>query len=207
MLKNSPNAKWCKLTWWNLEAKTWCKNKKKQNNKKQEQDCKVLHVRSGSWPNPNCEILTQKQGAQMKREKTTGNKNKLAKCCTWEATANLNPYCEILRQKQGAQMKRKWTIGNKNKPAKCCTWEETTDLNPYCEILRQKQGAKKKRRRTTRNKNKVAKCCTWEAAADLNPNFERERQNLHRSSLVAADETCSCHITIHSMTALWLFSN
>jgi hypothetical protein len=104
-------------------------------------------------------------------------------------------------------MKRERTIGNKNKPAKCCTWEATVDLNPYCEILRQKQGAKKKIRRTTRNKSKVAKCCTWEAAADLNSNFERERQNLHHSSLVAADETCGYHVIIYSMTALWLFSN
>jgi hypothetical protein len=75
------------------------KNKKKENSKKKEQGCKVLYVRGGCWPNPNYKILTQKQGAQMKRKRTIRNKNKLAKCCIWEATAGLNPYCEIFRQK------------------------------------------------------------------------------------------------------------
>jgi hypothetical protein len=153
------------------------------------------------------EILRQKHDTKIKRRKTTRNKNKVTKCCTWEAAADLNPNCEILTQIQGAQMKREKTTGTKNKPAKCCTWEAMADLNPNCEILRQKQGAKMKRRRTIRNKSKVANCCTWEAAANLNPNFERERQNLHRSSSVAVDETCGCHITIYSMTALWLFSD
>jgi hypothetical protein len=114
---------------------------------------------------------------------------------------------EILRQKKDAKMKRGRTARNKNKVAKCCTWEAAAHQNPNFEILREKQGAKMKWGRITGNKNKVVKCCTWEVAVDLNPNFERKRQNPHCTSLAAEDETCGCHVTIFSMTTLWLFNN
>jgi hypothetical protein len=107
-------------------------------------------------------------------------------------------------------MKNKSQSNNENKIRITLSWKThlmQSDANSPDEILRQKQDAEMKWRKTARNKNKVAKCCTWEAATDLNPNFEWERQNPHCSSSAAEDETCSCHITIYSKTALWLFNN
>jgi DNA gyrase inhibitor GyrI len=42
--------------------------------------------------------LRQKQGAKMKRGRTSRNKIKVAKFCTWEAAADLNPNSERERQ-------------------------------------------------------------------------------------------------------------
>jgi hypothetical protein len=66
------------------------KNKSQRNNgnKTTITLCWKTHLMQ-SDANPPDEIMRQKHDAKIKRRKTTRNKNKVAKWCTWEAAADL----------------------------------------------------------------------------------------------------------------------
>jgi hypothetical protein len=66
------------------------KNKSQRNNENKTTItlCWKTHLMQSDANSPD-EILRQKHDAKIKRRKTARNKNKVAKCCTWEAAADL----------------------------------------------------------------------------------------------------------------------
>jgi 3-mercaptopyruvate sulfurtransferase SseA len=66
------------------------KNKSQSNNENKTAItvCWKTHMMQ-SDANSTDEILRQKHDAKIKRRKIARNKNKVAKCCTWEAAADL----------------------------------------------------------------------------------------------------------------------